>query len=473
VALFRQVPAEITDLIVDLARQLAAHPSIVALPAVPPATVATGPSAEAAIAARHGAAHLALAVATARIVLDQAQVPAPADRSAAVVSVGIAAASALLRERPMPASYAAAVLAGAQSEYRFPQTTFGSVRTAGNRFALVEGAVPDTVDFSGNGLVTVVDGGVVIRTGTTGPVRVIVRALAEAPPQVQPSWHEVVEVSWRADHGRASVTGPNGTPHSKLRWVTPPWPGDYRLRVHARGRDEVDEPDLESYEVLVWPAPSAPEIVHRRTDRLGHRLRGEPEPARSPRPELAYRWVGRSSLAMAATVTVVTGASVDEVLRAFGADPARPQSIADVEADRRDRLSIDPWMSVLDTGDAVLAVEFNGYQGSMEPVPSRSSLHGRTASMFWNVNGVTRLSFAEAGQLLAQFEPIGDLTALPALARPEIATAIADLDFTDPIDHTGKGLVAVERFTGRAMTAEDLDQIQTTGIAYPIVPPAR
>ena len=147
------------------------------------------------------------------------------------------------------------------------------------------------MDFAGNGLVAVVPGGAVIRTGLeTGHVQIILGILDGPPPAVAEGWEEIVEVSWHATVGGASIVGPaaHGT---NLRRVTPPWPGDYRLRVHARGRDIPTEPHAEYYQLLVWQAPAAPEVVYARTDRLGHRLRGEAEPAPIERPEDAYRWL--------------------------------------------------------------------------------------------------------------------------------------------------------------------------------------
>lgn len=269
-------------------------------------------------------------------------------------------------------------------------------------------------------------------------------------------------MSWRAAVGLASVTGPDAPAHWRLRRATPPWPGDYRLRVHARGRDDADED--EGYELAVWQAPAAPEIVHKRTDRLGHRLRGEPDPARRHPPERAYRWVRRSALAMAATVTVVTGSPVEDVLRAFGADPARPESLRGINDDQAARMSIDPWVAVLDAGDAVLAVEDNGFQGTDGAVLVRASANGRAASMFWNVNAMTRLSFADGGQVLASFEPPEDVDAGPA-----VAAALEGLDFDDYRDRAGKGLVAVQRFTGRGITERDLDQMLAADVAFRIV----
>lgn len=446
-------------LVAALARRLAVHPRVAALLEVSPEVTD-----EREAAAAHGAARLALAVSTAAAVLHRAGVRPWALEPPGVIGVAIGTAALLLREAPMPPGYAAAVLAKAREEYLLPLGCAGAVQVSGHRFALLEdGDIPD-VGFSGNGLVAVVAGGAVIRTGVeTGNVRVVLQVSDSPPPEVAEGWDEVVEVSWRAAAGGASVVGARPV-EPQLRRVTPPWPGEYRLRVHARGRD--DEDGTESYELVVWEAPAAPEIVHARTDRLGHRLRGEPEPVRPEPPESAYRWVRRSSLSEAATVTVVTGADAAGVLRAFGADPARPESLRAIAEDMLDRESIDPWVAVLDIGGAVLAVEYNGWQGSTGPVLTRASSGGRAASMYWNVNALTRLSFAEHGEVLLSEEPFGPLD-----APPRLDAVLAGLDFAD--FHRGKtmmGLTAVQRFTGHGITAEHLARIEAADVAFRIVP---
>jgi hypothetical protein len=448
------------DLVASLTRQLASHPLVVPLLAVPPDVTD-----EASIAAAHGRAHLALAVAAASAVIGQRPLPGLVDSpAAAAVGVAVGTAVLTLRRAPMPAGYATALLEKARREYLLPRSASGSVPVAGHRFALVESEVPEAADFSVNGLAAVVTGGVVIRAGIAeGSVRVLLRVFEQPPPLDVRAWDEVVEVSWRAAAGLASVMGPDAPGGWQLRRATPPWPGDYRLRVHARGRDDADED--EGYELAVWPAPAAPEIVHKHTDHLGHRLRGEPVPSGPEPPERAYRWVRRSALSMAATVTVVTGSTAEDVLRAFGADPAQPESLRRITDDVTARMSVDPWVAVLEAGTAVLAVEYNGFQGMDGAVLRRASAGGRAASMFWNVNAMTWLSFAEGGQVLASFEPPEGINAGPA-----VGAALDGLDFDDYRNKEGKGLVAVERFTGRGITARDLDQIQTADIAFRIMP---
>jgi hypothetical protein len=462
VALLGQLRPGAADLASSLTRQLAGHPLVVPL-------LAAGPGAvdEPSIAAAHGAAHLALAAAVASAVIGRGKLPADAGgTAAAVVGVAIGATVLLLRDTAMPAGYATALLEQVRQEYLLPRQSSGTVPVTGHRFALAEGEVPGSADFAANGLVTVVPGGAVIRTGIAeGSVSVLLTVSEQPPPLDLAGWDEVVEVSWHAAQGLASVTGLEVAGDASLCQETPPWPGDYRLRVHARGRDDAD--DDEYYELALWQTPAAPQIVHKRADRLGHSLRGEPAPDRPQPPERAYRWVKHTVLSEAATVTVVTGSTAEDVLRAFGADPARPRSLRRISEDEATDMTLGPWVAVLGTGSAVLAVEYNGYQGADEDVLCRASAGGRAASMFWNVNALTRLSFAEEGHVLAAFEPPDDIDA--GLA---VAAALDGLDFEDYRGTTEKGLVAVQRFTGHGITAQDLGRIEAADIAFRIAAPS-
>ena len=452
------------DLAVSLTRQLAGHPVV-----LPLLTAAPAAADEPSIAAARGSAHLALAVAVAKAVIGEQPLPGVANgAAAAVVGVAVGTAVLLLRDAPVPAAYPAALMERLRGEYLLPRWSAGTVRVTGHRFALAEGEVTALADFAANGLVAVVPGGAVIRTGiAAGNVNVVLTVDGQPPPLELRSWDEVVEVSWHAAVGLASVTGPDAAPDTApdgpLCRAAPPWPGDYRLRVHASGRDGGED---ESYELAIWRAPAAPAIVHKATDRLGYRLRHQPEPEPDrPQPEHAYRWLRRSALSEAATITVVTGSTAEDVLRAFGADPARPESLRAIGDDVIERMSADPWVAVLDTGGAVLAVEYNGFQGADEDVLRRASAGGRAASMFWNVNALTRLSFADGGRVLASFEPGEDTDAGPA-----VAAALDGLDFEDYRDTGGKGLVAVQRFTGHGITAGDLERIEAADVAFRIAP---
>ncbi|MFI5561581.1 DUF6461 domain-containing protein [Amycolatopsis japonica] len=451
VRLLDQLRPGLSALIVALVEELAGHEALVPLLGPPPEL--TG---EEELAAAHGAAHLALAVAVAAPVLRRAGAPLVAGTSAAVVGVALGAVSALLSESPMPSAYAAALLEKRRAEYVLPVSASGSAEVRGHRFTLAERSVPGEADFSGNGLAVVVPGGVAVRTGLgEGQVPVSARILQGAPDEVELDWwDEVVEISWRAERGDATLSGSGSW---QLR--TPPWPGDFRVRVHAVGRDGEER---ERYEIMLWQAPPGPDIVHKRGDRLGYIVRGEPVPDIEAPPEAAYRWIRESVLGDAATVTVVKDASPAGVLRAFGADPAEPESARELA----EAFDLDPWVVVLPVKGGVLAVEFNGFQGSYRPVLEPLSREGRTASLFWNVNAVTRLSFAANGNVLASAE----LGYADEVADPEVNRALAGLDFGSYRDRLEKGILAVERYTGYRLRREDLDRMVEEDVAYRILP---
>jgi hypothetical protein len=286
----------------------------------------------------------------------------------------------------------------------------------------------------------------------------VLEVRAEPPSEVElVGWDEIVEVSWTARTGAASVLGPDAPGSARLRERTPPWPGTYRLRVHATGRDDDSG---ERYKLTVWSAPPAPEVVHKRTDRLGQHLRGEPRTPVPERPEAGYRWIRDTALGEAATITVITGSTPEQVLRGFGADPAEPASFTELSQEFD---TVDPWVAVLSVADGtVLAVESNGWQGAQAPVLRALSAGGRAASMYWNVEALSRLSFAEGGELRAGFEPGME----PAPDDP----ALAGLDLDDYRDKVEKGLVAVARFTGQEIRQADIDRLVSADVAYRILP---
>ncbi|MEV7548310.1 DUF6461 domain-containing protein [Amycolatopsis sp. NPDC089917] len=451
IRLLDQLRPGISGLVVVLVAELAGHEAVAPLLAAAPELVG-----EEELAAAHGAVHLALAVAVAVTVLRRVEAPLVAGTAAAVVGVALGAVAALLAEIPMPPAYAAALLEKRRAEYVLPVRASCSVEVRDHRFTLAERSVVGEADFSGNGLAVAVPGGIAVRTGLDeGQMGVSMRILEGPPDELNADWwDEVVEISWRAERGDATF-GEGGSYASR----TPPWPGDFRVRVHAIGRDGDEQ---ERYELLLWQAPPGPEIVHKRSDKLGHVVRGEPVPDIEPPPEAAYRWIGKSPLGEAATVTLVRGASLADVLRGFGADPAEPESALELSED----LDLDPWVSVLAVDGGVLAVEFNGYQGSFPRVLEPVSQAGRTASLFWNINGVTRLSFADNGNVVTSFE----LGHAVESEDPAANEALSDLDFDSYRDSLEKGLVAVERYTGCRLRKEDVRRMEQEDVAYRILP---
>lgn len=141
-----------------------------------------------------------------------------------------------------------------------------------------------------NGLLDVWKDIVFVLTGMEeGPLRLTAEAHDDAPPLDLDDWDEVVEVSQFSSSGRAVVTEllgdvPEGVPQLVLPRET--W---FRVRCHARGRDEAnarprlspDEDPIEEHLLQMWPAPEAEDVCHRVTDEVGQifRSRSQVRPA--------------------------------------------------------------------------------------------------------------------------------------------------------------------------------------------------
>ncbi|MBY8846070.1 hypothetical protein [Streptomyces sp. SP2-10] len=111
-----------------------------------------------------------------------------------------------------------------------------------------------------NGLIEVQDGIATIHTGIhTGDVDVTVTFHAQAPQPGNAAWDEIVELSLHSVSGELMVRGPMDDLDEELPALSFDGPGDYRLRIHARGRDTAIDlaPDevTEWYLIQVWLAP--------------------------------------------------------------------------------------------------------------------------------------------------------------------------------------------------------------------------
>ncbi|KOV82262.1 DUF6461 domain-containing protein [Nocardia sp. NRRL S-836] len=380
---------------------------------LPDLSEVTGSEAE--IAARRGSAHLATATAVARAVLNAIGTPTATDPRAAIgIAIGVTAQ--VLADLPMPPGYARALLEKRRAEY-MGSSWYTHAPVAAHRFVLVEEPGLDEPDFTRTGLAAPVHSGFAVRTGIAeGQVPVSVRVVLREPAEPDlAAWDEVVEISYLAVDGDARFG------HS----ATAPWGGEFRARVSATGRDEADE----RYELTIWPAPHADPVVRKRTDRVGHLLRGEPAPPPIRRPEAGLRWL-RTELGEAATVTIATNVTLDEVVAEFG------EGAVAVEVD-----------------GGVLVVEDNDYLGSRTEVLKRLSRNGKAASHYWNVNRLTRLSFARGGTVLSA-EEVLDETWFGT--DPEVRQALEGLSFTDRRHVDAKAVTAVARFTGAVIAEDDL-----------------
>lgn len=157
-----------------------------------------------------------------------------------------------------------------------------------------------------NGLIGVGTGAALIDTGIhTGFVTLAVQARHAPPETVElDGWDEVVEVGLTAPVGQLRP-GSLEMGCDPFPALTLAGPGDYRVRVHAQGRDGnvdgVDAEPRERYLVVVWPAAPEPELVHRRTDVYGGSVRRSvarfprvPEPRPDPRRALIEETLHRA-----------------------------------------------------------------------------------------------------------------------------------------------------------------------------------
>jgi hypothetical protein len=121
----------------------------------------------------------------------------------------------------------------------------------------------------------------------------------------------------------------------------------------------------------------------------------------------ALSWVHETVIGEAACVTLVRSGDPAQVARAFGGRPRRSRRATLAQAAEElaaEALGDDPVVAVRGIDSWVLAVEVNGWQGSRPEVLRRVSQGTRAVSAFWNVNGVTRFSYAASGQVLTAFE---------------------------------------------------------------------
>ncbi|MET7457968.1 hypothetical protein ABZT03_40210 [Streptomyces sp. NPDC005574] len=120
-------------------------------------------------------------------------------------------------------------------------TDSGRVRVDYHHFLVhdPEGSVTEEeLDVSHNGLIALSDGQAEIHTGIhSGYVQVTVVAHRDAPETAPGQWEEIVEVSLHSPSGELLIGALEDEMEQELPPLAACGPGDYRLRVHARGRD--------------------------------------------------------------------------------------------------------------------------------------------------------------------------------------------------------------------------------------------
>jgi hypothetical protein len=174
-----------------------------------------------------------------------------------------------------------------------------------------------------------------------------------------------------------------------------------------------------------------------------------------------YEWI-HDSLDDAACVTVVVGKDSAGVLAAFNADASLSVPIDDSDGYVDGRV----YVSVLDVPGAVIALEYNGFQGSLPEVLGAASSDGRAASMFWNVNDDNAFSCAAGGETLASVDMYDAEDPEATDELPEDLTALFAGAGASDADLHATGLAMVEEFTGIRVTPEHLASMT---VAHPII----
>lgn len=162
-----------------------------------------------------------------------------------------------------------------------PARTTALVRAEYHLFQITDpqGPVADDLDATHNGLVSAAGGVIEVATGIhTGNVRVTVETHSQRPGPA-PDWEEIVEMPCHSSAGEVLVTPMTDDP-ADLPSLASRGPGQYRLRVHALGRDtavdESTDDNVESYLIQSWPAAHQDALLVKATDAYGAQVRAQP-----------------------------------------------------------------------------------------------------------------------------------------------------------------------------------------------------
>ncbi|WP_198955301.1 Gfo/Idh/MocA family oxidoreductase [Kineosporia sp. R_H_3] len=174
------------------------------------------------------------------------------------------------------------------------------------------------------------------------------------------------------------------------------------------------------------------------------------------------RGLGLGHLLEAGCLTFVADGRRDEVLAAFGADLSSPMTVEEAG------LAMVDAVCVLATRSGVVVAEANGYQGSRPEVLRQVGAAGRAASMFWNVNAVTRLTLVEDGATVGSEELIGleeqPRPDLPADLLPALLEAV-----TGDTSAVPAGIEAAATWAGFDVLEAWFDE---DTVVYPVLPVA-
>ncbi|KAB1143435.1 hypothetical protein F7R91_24945 [Streptomyces luteolifulvus] len=160
-------------------------------------------------------------------------------------------------------------------------TGSGPVRVDYHHYLVYDPEAPvteDELDVSHNGLIALSDGQVEIQTGIhSGNAQVTVAAHRTTPDADPGPWQEIVEVSVHTPSGELLIGALMDDMEEELPSLAASGPGDYRLRVHARGRDTAVDLTTreitEHYLIQGWPVAPTPPLTLSTGDRDGAQQR--------------------------------------------------------------------------------------------------------------------------------------------------------------------------------------------------------
>lgn len=126
-----------------------------------------------------------------------------------------------------------------------------------------------------------------------------------------------------------------------------------------------------------------------------------------------------------------------------------------------------PAVGVTAVQGGTLAVEVNGYEGNRENLLRAASKAGRAGSVYWNVDRLVMLSFAENGNVVAVYE-------VPTrrdgyLGSEDAARVFDGLDFADPETTVASAVLALQRYCGVEFSAADVTAVDTFQPFLPVL----
>ena len=157
-------------------------------------------------------------------------------------------------------------------------------------------------------------------------------------------------------------------------------------------------------------------------------------------------------------LTAVWGVAIpDAVLRYDGFPGSRQGALVATDEQVSIRSASLPVVFVDDCDGWTFLLEDNGYHGTDPQVLTALSRDSLAVSVYWNVNRLSRINYAQAGRLLATFDFV--IRQQPYGEDPDrIRPYLSGLAFTDQARILAEGVALVEHVTGVRLTRDWLER---------------